>query len=542
MTTSQQAGPGPEERPEPVEQAPEMVLLEAVEHKRAAVLDEARPDAVARQRGLGKLTARERIALLLDRGSFDEVGSLVEPRRDTVPLKDFVAPADGVVAGYGTIDGRPVGVVASDFTVHGGGFSTVGGLKVERIAQHCMRNGLPFLQLHDSGGHRIQESLDSSHSASGTGNWAHFSTQARMSGWVPMANAILGPGFAGPSNFSALADFTVMVRGLSTMGAAGPALVEVATGEQKSNQDLGGAGLQVDQYGVAELGVADEPEALASIRRFLGYLPSNAAEPPPVVASDDSVERLTPELRTAVPANLRRAYDVRKILRPVVDADSLFELKPTYAKNMVTALARIGGRPVGVMANQPMQLAGALTSPACEKAARFASMCDAYGLPLITFIDTPGLLVGSMAERQQIVLRSGRMIYEIGRMTVPRISVTLRKGYGLGYVVMGGGRDVGFDLALAWPNAHICGMQVEGAVNVAYRKTIEAAEDPEAERERLISMYSAQVGILKTADSFGLDEIIDPADTRRRIGHALARMAPRVQRLMPPAIHGISPI
>jgi acetyl-CoA carboxylase carboxyltransferase component len=522
--------------------AAELALLDLVEAKRATALDPARSNAVAKQHALGKLTARERIALLLDPDSFDEVGSLVEPKRDTVPLKDLVAPADGLVAGFGTIDGRPVGVVASDFTVHGGGFSTVGGRKVEKIAQHCLRNGIPFLQLHDSGGHRIQESLDSTHSASGTGNWTHFSTQARMSGWVPMANAILGPGFAGPSNFSALADFTVMVRGLSTMGAAGPALVEVATGEKTSNQDLGGADIQVDTNGVAELGVESEADALQSIRTFLAYLPTNAGAPLPITLSDDAPDRLVPELRTAVPANLRRAYDVRTVIRPVLDEGSVFELKPTYAKNIITALGRIAGRPVGVLANQPMQMAGALTSAACEKAAHFASMCDAYGLPLVTFIDTPGLLVGSMAERQQIVLRSGRMIYEIGRMTVPRISVTLRKGYGLGYVVMGGGRDVGFDLSYAWPTAHICGMQVEGAVRVAYRKQIEAAPDPDAEQERLIEMYSEQVGILKTADGFGLDEIIDPADTRKIISRALARMAPRVQTMLPPAVHGISPI
>jgi acetyl-CoA carboxylase carboxyltransferase component len=524
------------------QESAELELLDLVESKRSSIMDDARPEAVARQHGLGKLTARERIAMLLDPGSFDEFGSLVEPRRDTEPLKDFVAPADGLIAGYGRIDGRPVGIVASDFTVHGGGFSSIGGLKVERIAQHCMRNGIPFLQLHDSGGHRIQESLDSRHSASGTGNWTHFSTQARMSGWVPMANAILGPGFAGPSNFSALADFTVMVRGLSTMGAAGPALVEVATGEKKSNQDLGGAEIQVDQNGVAELAAESEAEALASIRAFLGYLPSNASEAPPKTETDDPVDRQIPGLRTAVPANLRRAYDVRAVILPVLDEGSVFELKPTYARNIITAFGRIGGRAVGVIANQPKQMAGAITSDACEKAARFVSMCDAFGLPIISFIDTPGLLVGSMAERQQVILRSGRMVYEIGRATVPRISVALRKGYGLGYVVMGGGRDIGFDLALAWPTAHICGMQVEGAVNVAYRKQIAAAPDPEAERERLISMYSAQVGILQTPEGFGLDEVIDPADTRKVIGRALARMAPRVQRLMPPAVHGISPI
>ena len=520
----------------------ELELLGLVESKRASVLDDARSDAVKRQHELGKLTARERVAMLLDPDSFDEVGALVEPRRDTVPLKDFVAPADGVIAGYGTIDRRPVGIVASDFTVHGGGFSSVGGLKVEGVARHCMRNGLPFIQLHDSGGHRIQESLDSRHSASGTGNWAHFSTQARMSGWVPMVNAILGPGFAGPSNFSALADFTVMVRGLSTMGAAGPALVEVATGEKKSNQELGGVEIQVDQNGVAELGVDSEAEALQSMRTFLSYLPSNAGEAPPVVPCDDPVERRIPELRTAVPANLRRAYDMRKVIRPILDEDSWFELKPTYAKNIITAFGRVGGRSVGVIANQPLHLAGAITSAACEKAARFVSMCDAYGIPLVSFIDTPGLLVGSMAERQHVVLRSGRMVYEVGRATVPRISFTLRKAYGLGYVLMGGGRDVGFDFAYAWPTAHICGMQVEGAVNVAYRKQIQAASDPEAERERLIAMYSAQVGILEAAEGYGLDEIIDPADTRRLIARTLSRVAPRVGRYLPPAVHGISPI
>jgi acetyl-CoA carboxylase carboxyltransferase component len=520
----------------------ELALLEMVEAKRATTKDAQRVDAVAIQHGLGKLTARERVDHLLDDDSFDEIGSLVEPRRDTRPLADLEAPADGLVAGYGTIAGRPVGLVASDFTVHGGGFSTMGGLKVEAVAQHCLRNGLPFIQLHDSGGHRIQEALESRHSASGTGNWMKFSTQARMSGWVPMVNAILGPGFAGPSNFSALADFTVMVRGLSTMGAAGPALVKQATGEDNSNQDLGGADIQVDQNGVAELGVEGEYEALDSMRRFLSYLPQNASEAPPMEPSDDLEGELQTELRTVVPANLRRAYDVRKVVETVLDDGSVFELKPTYAKNIVTTLGRLGGRPVGVIANQPKHLAGAITSAACEKAARFISMCDAFGLPIITFIDTPGLLVGSSAERQGVIIRSGRVVYEMGRATVPIYSVTLRKGYGLGYVLMGGGRDIGAAMSVAWPTAHICGMQVEGAVDVAYRKQIAAAADPDAERARLIDMYAEQVGVLQAAEQLAIDDVIDPAHTRRFLLRALSRTAAIQPHYAPPAKHGISPI
>jgi propionyl-CoA carboxylase beta chain len=514
--------------------------LAAIAAKRRAVGDEARAAAIAKQRRFGKLSARERIAMLADDGGFQEFGALVEPAPATSDDELVEAPADGVVTGIARIDGRPASVAAFDFTVVGGSNGKVGGLKMQRMMTQALDHGLPFVMLFDGGGHRIQEGLDSRHFAAGSFS---FQLQAQLSGWVPMVAAIMGPGFAGPSNYAALADFVVMVRGTATMGIAGPALVKAAVGEDLGKEELGGADLQADRYGIADLAVDDDRAALAAVRRFLSYLPSNAGEPPPVVASDDPPDRREAMLLDIVPENPRRAYDVRRIIAAVMDRDSVFELKPSYARNIVTALARLDGRAVGVVANQALHLGGALDSPACEKAAHFVSLCDAFGVPLVYFIDMPGFLVGSAAERSGLARRSGRLLYELGQASVPRCSVVLRKGYGLGYIAMCGGRSFDADLAIAWPTAEICAMSIEGAVDVAYRGAITAAADPEAKRSELIARFRSRLGALRAAEGFGIDDVIDPRDTRPMLIEALRRAAPRRRRnLAPPKRHGISPI
>lgn len=514
--------------------------LAEIEAKRLSVGDAARAEAIARQHALGKLSARERIAGLVDGGSFREFGALVEPAPAHDESEAVAAPVDGVVTGAGRIEGRPVMLCSFDFTVVGGSNGKVGGLKMQRMMTQALDHGLPFVMLFDGGGHRIQEGLDSRHFAFGSNS---FQIQAQLSGWVPMVAAIMGPGFAGPSNYAALADFVVMVRGTSTMGIAGPALVKAAIGEEISKDELGGAEIQADRHGIADLAVDDDKAALAAIRRFLGYFPCNAGEAPPVASSADPVERREEKLLEVVPENPRRAYDVRRVVAAVMDRDSLLELKPGYARNIVTSLARLDGRPVGVIANQALHLGGALDSAACEKAAHFVSLCDAFGLPLIYFIDMPGFLVGSAAERSGLARRSGRLIYELGHATVPRLSVVLRKGYGLGYIAMCGGRSFDADLCIAWPTAEICAMSVGGAVDVAYRSQIRAASDPEAKRAELITRFRNQLGALRAAEGFGIDDVIDPRDTRPVLIDALRRAAPRRRRdLSPPKRHGISPI
>lgn len=501
--------------------------------------DAARPEAVARQHALGKMTARERVAELLDPDSFEETGALVEPGRNTEDTRDLVAPGDGVVTGFGRIDGRQVAIYALDFTILGGSNGEHGEWKLLRLLAQCDRHGIPLVMLLDGGGHRIQEGLDGRHFARGTTIFQHF---ANLSGWVPVVAAMMGPGFAGPSNFAALADFVIMVEPTATMGIAGPALVAAATGDRRTKQELGSAAIQADAAGIADLAVDSDRAAVAAIRRYLSFMPANAECPAPAIATEDSVTRADPTLDRIIPDNTRRAFDMRKVITAVADHDSLFEIRPGHARNILTTLGRIGGRPVGFVANQPMHLGGTLTVAACEKGAHFVSLCDAFGIPLIYMIDVPGFMVGPSAETTGLARRSGRLLFELGQATVPRFSVVLRKGYGLAYIAMGGGRSFDADLCVAWPSAEICAMSVEGAVDVAYRKTLDAAEDPAAARAGLIARFRSQLGPLKSAEAYGIDDVIDPRDTRRVLATALARAQTRRPDPNPRRRHAISPI
>lgn len=518
--------------------------LATVETARRRILDEGRPEAVEKQHGRGRLTARERIALLCDESSFRELGSLASPVQEHEWNAGLTAPADGIVAGVGRIEGRPVAVTAHDFTVLGGSIGVVGSAKNNRTITLATERGLPLVMALEGGGHRIQDGQNSRHFAAGSVVFQHL---ARNSGWTPMAMAILGSGFAGPTNYCSLADFVVMVRGASWMGMAGPALVKAGTGEDVDQETLGGARRQVDEHGLADLAVESEAEALAAIRRFLSYLPSNARAPLPIVPSGDPKDRREEALLEVVPADQRRVYDVREVIRLIADRDdaagsSVFELKPRWARNVVTAFARLDGRPVGFLANQPRHLAGMLDARGVEKAARFVGLCDAFGLPLVTLIDVPGFAIGSGAERSGLGRRSGRLFYEMGIATVPRISVVLRKGYGSGYIAMGGGRSFEADLALAWPTAEICAMSVEGSVDVAYRRRYEGAEDPAAARAALIAEIRQNLGPVQAGEGFGIDEVIDPRDTRAILIETLASCPPRRPDRGPPRYRPISPI
>ncbi len=509
--------------------------MEAVERRRAALQDDARPEAVARQRRRNALTARERIALLCDTGSFREFGGLVR-----VEGLDREAPADGLIAGTALIGGRPAAVVAQDFSVFGGSAGHLGSTKFDRAVALALAHGMPLAMLLDGGGHRIQDGQNSRSYAHGA---PVFHDLARLSGWVPVACAMLGAGFAANTNYAGLADFVVMVRGKSTMGLAGPALVKAGTGEVIDTQSLGGAEAQVDRHGLADMGVASEEDAIAAVRRFLSYLPVNARAAPalaPVPPQDDAGR--AEALLGLVPANTRRSYDVISVISHIADDASLFEVKPTFAPNIVTALARLDGRPVGFVANQAAALGGMLDSPACEKAARFVAQCDAFGLPLIYLIDVPGFSIGSAAERTALGRRSAKLLFELGHATVPRVSVVLRKGYGLGYVAMAGGRSFDADASFAWPTAEICAMSVEGSVDVAYRQDYERAADPAARRQALISGIRDRIGPLQAAEGFGIDDVIDPRTTRARLIEVLARAPARRQDRQPPKFRAVPPI
>lgn len=506
--------------------------LDELRRRKAELLDEGRSEAVARQRKRGALTARERIARLCDPASFREIGGLIRSER-----ADRAAPADGIVVGSALIEGRPVMVMSQDFTVFGGSSGRLGGSKMERATRQAMDHGIPVVMLLDGGGHRIQDGQSSRDYAPAM---SIFHDLARMTGWVPVVSAILGAGFAANTNYSSMADLVVMVRGLSAMGLAGPALVRAGTGEEVDVETLGGAGAQVDRNGLADLGVESEEAALTAIRTFLSYLPSNARDGARLAATwseprEEGFEGL-------VPANTRRAYDMHAVIGHIVDPGSLFEIKPTFARNVVTSLARLAGRPVGIIANQPLVGGGMLDAPACEKAARFVAFCDAFGLPVISLVDIPGLLIGSAAERSMLGRRSAKLLFEFGHATVPRISVILRKGYGLGYLAMAGGRSFDADACFVWPTAEICAMSVEGSVDVAFRRDYERAPDPAERRRQLIAEIRDAISPIKAAEGFGVDDVIWPSETRARLLEVLARAPARRRNDMPPKFRAIPPI
>ena len=504
------------------------MLLAQIESERAALRDDARPAAIARQHARGKRSARERIDRFADPGSFREFGALVSGEGAHQVGRDQ-APADGVVTGTVMIDGRPAVVLSQDFSVFGGSIGVLGSAKTQRALQIAITRGMPLVMLLDGGGHRIQGGQDARHFAHANPTFHNF---ARASGWVPVISVMMGAGFAGPTNYAGMSDLVVMVRGIATMGLAGPALVKAGVGEDVEQMAIGGAEAQVDRNGLADLGAANEDEALQAVRRFLSYLPGNARAAMPVAVSDDPSDRRDDALLDLVPANPRKAYDMRKVIALIADRASTFEIKPTYAGNVLTILARLGGRPVGFVANQPQKLGGMLDANACDKMAHFIALCDAYGLPLVSLIDIPGFSIGSSAERTVLGRRSAKLIHEWGNATVPRISIVLRKGYGLGYFAMAGGRAFAADASLAWPTAQICAMSVEGSVDVAFRKEYEAAPDPQARRQQMIDEIRGRIGSLRAAEGFGIDEIIE----------TLAQCLPRRPDDHPPKFRSIAPI
>ena len=520
----------------PSNQSPEEALNDRVRAAYRAVTDEARAEKVARQHARGKMTARERVALLAN-GGFHEFGALAGPGPAQQGAAPLVAPGDGVVTGIGYIDGRPAAIAAFDFTVLGGSTGATGMAKLDRCAERALLDGIPLVMLMDGGGHRMQEALDSRLAAPGSKLLLRL---ADLSGHVPLVAAMMGPGFGAPANISACCDFVTIVRGMGTIGISSAPLVQAATGENLTNDEIGGADLQAER-GVVDVVTDTEPEAVDAIRAFLSYLPASAADEPLISAGPYEPGDTADGIDSMVPSSMRQAYDVVDVIEAIADIDTVFELKRVHARNIVTAFARIDGRPVGVVANQPRFHAGALDANACEKAAHFIAVCDTFGLPLLILIDLPGFLVGAGAEETNLVRRSARLGYELAAATVPRFVIVTRKAYGAAYIAMGGGRSIEADLSLAWPTAEICAIPIESAVDLAFRSQYEAAPDPAKARGDLITLFQANVDPLLAADGFGIDDVVLPSATRPMLAEALGRVRRRPPRV-PQKRRSISPI
>jgi acetyl-CoA carboxylase carboxyltransferase component len=495
-------------------------------------------DKVARQRSLGKLTVRERIELLFDPGSFLETGTLGTHMSNSPQMQGKFTPADGVVTGIGEIEGRKTCVIAYDFTVMAGSMGMVGELKAGRIRELALRERIPIVWLIDSAGARIQEAAGSMFARTGE----LFKEQVIMSGVVPQVAAMVGPGAAGTAYIPGLSDFVPMVKGISSMALGGPHLVKAAVGEDVTEQDMGGSHIHNKISGVADLEVADDRECITAIRTYLSFFPSSNLEKPPIRAVSDPIERRCEDLYDIVPANPRQAYDVRRVIKSLVDDGEFFPMKPDWARSLVTGFARFGGRPVGIVANQPIFLGGAIDVNAADKAARFVWLCDAFHIPLVFLMDCPGFLVGSAVEKAGIIRHGSKMLFAVSEATVPKITVVLRKGYGAGYYVMNG-RAYEPDLIVGWPTAEISVMGPEGAVNIIGRSILEKIpeEERDAKRNEMIEAVRAQIGPYIAAGWSFIDDLIDPADTRTVITKGLEHAEnKRIER--PWRKHGVLPI
>ena len=494
-------------------------------------------DAVARQHAAGKLTARERIDRLFDKDTFTEIGIHATHAGIAPDLAGRDTPADGVITGFGKVDGRLASVIAYDFTVMAGSMGRNAETKCNRAREIAYTKRVPMIWLIDSAGARIQEAIGSRWFA---GSGVLFREESVFSGVVPQVAAMMGPGAAGTAYIPALADFVPMVKGTSNMALGGPPLVKAVVGEDITAEELGGSKIHTEISGVADLEVDDDEHCLRVIKEYLSYFPSHNQEPPPVIACDDPVDRRDDELLTMMPDSPRRAYDVKKVIRALVDHGRMLELKPGWAKNIVTALARLDGHPVGVVANQPMVLGGALDLDSADKAARFIMLCDAFGIPLVFLQDVPGFMVGRKVERAGIIRHGAKMLYAVSEATVPKLTVVMRKAYGAGYFVMCG-RAYEPDLIVGWPTAEISVMGPEGGTNIVFRKEIAAAAEPDAERAKKVEQFRQLISPYIAAGAALIDDVIDPRDTRPTLIRAL-EMA-RTKRVDRPwRKHGVMPV
>ncbi len=487
-------------------------ILEKLEAKREAARQGGGTKRIAAQHKRGKLSARERIELLLDPGSFEEADMFVEHRCVDFGMADQTVPGDGVVAGQGTVNGRLVFVFSQDFTVFGGSLSEAHAEKICKVMDRAMKVGAPVVGLNDSGGARIQEGV-----ASLAGYADVFQRNVLASGVVPQISLIMGPCAGGAVYSPAMTDLIFMVRDSSYMFVTGPDVVRTVTNETVTQEELGGAATHTQRSGVADLAFDNDVEALAELRRLIDFLPSSNREQPPVRPTDDPAERDEPSLDTLVPANPNKPYDMKELIAKLVDEGDFFELQPAYARNIITGLARIEGSTVGIVANQPMVLAGCLDIDSSRKAARFVRFCDCFNIPLVTLVDVPGFLPGTAQEYGGIIKHGAKLLYAYAEATVPKVTVITRKAYGGAYDVMSS-KHLRGDVNYAWPTAEIAVMGPKGAVEIIFRADLGDAGKIEARtaeyRDRFANPFIA-------ARRGFVDDVIMPHGTRRRVAHSL---------------------
>jgi len=510
--------------------------LDKLKQKRAVALLGGGEKRIEEQHAKGKLTARERIALLVDPDSFEEFDMFVVHRNTNFGMEKFLHPGDGVVTGSATINERPVYVFAQDFTIFGGSLSKTYAEKICKVMDMAIKNGCPLIGLNDSGGARIQEGVDAL-----AGYAEIFWRNVMASGVIPQISAIMGPCAGGAVYSPAITDFVVMEKNNSYMFVTGPKVVKTVLNETVSIEDLGGAGIHSSKSGVAHFITNSEEETLMLIKLLFSYLPSNNLEDPPYIPTTDPINRLCPELDEIIPANPNKPYDMLDIIHPVVDDGEFLQVMSNYAQNIVVGFARMNGHSVGIVANQPKILAGVLDIDASIKAARFVRFCDAFNIPLVVLEDVPGFLPGTSQEHQGIIRQGAKLLYAFAEATVPKITIILRKAYGGAYCVMNS-RHMRADLVYAWPSAEIAVMGPKGAVEVIFRKEAMATPDPKATllekeeeyRDKFANPYAA-------AERGYVDDVIEPSQTRFRIVRALEMLANKRDNI-PARKHGNIPL
>lgn len=507
-----------------------------LQRRREQIMAGGGAENVRSQHAKGKQTARERLDQLLDKGSFQEIDAHITHRHSDFGVGEKRHPGDSVVTGFGKINGRVVCVYAQDFTVLGGSFSEVQGQKVAKAMDLALQSGVPIIGLNDSVGARIQEGVY------GLAAYAElFWRNTQASGVIPQISVMLGPCAGGSVYSPALTDFVIMTRGSSHMFITGPEVIKTVTSEDVDLETLGGADTHSQISGVAHFAVDDEKEALELTRRLLSYFPANNAEPPPAIKPTDDPWRMDGELNLIIPPEPHLAYDMSQLIRRVVDLDSFLEIHQAFAPNAIVGLARLHGQVVGIVAQQPQVLAGVIDINAADKISRFIRICDAFNIPLITFVDSPGFLPGVAQEQSGIIRHGAKIVFAYSEATVPKISIVTRKAYGGAYIVMSS-KYLRTDLTFAWPTAEIAVMGAEGAVSILHRKQLVASADPEIEKARLIADYQEKFGKPYHAAASGhIDEIILPAETRPRLIAALELLRDK-QAVPLRKKHGIMPV
>jgi acetyl-CoA carboxylase carboxyltransferase component len=497
-------------------------MVAALEARRAKVREMGGAEKVARQHSRGKLTARERLAVLYDDGVFFEIGTHGTQMGLSAGADGTdKPPADAVVTTFGKVDGRMVCCAAYDFTVKGGTIGYTGEEKVTRLRSMALRGRWPMVWLIDSAGARIDPGSSHPDSISlfaGTGHL--FREQVTMSGVVPQVAAILGPGAAGTAYIPALADYVPMVKGVASLALGGPPLVKAMTGQDIGEQELGGSKIHCEVSGVGDGEFETDESCLAAVKQYLSYLPSHGDEPPPDARCDDPIDRRDDRLLDLLPESPRKPYDMYELIRSIVDRGEVFDIKPRFARSIITCLARIGGRSVGVVANQPNHMGGILDNDSADKAARFIQICDAFNVPLVFLQDVPGFMVGSKVEHAGIIRHGAKMLHVMSAATVPKLTVVVRKAYGAGYYVMCG-RAYEPDLLVAWPTAEISVMGAEGMVGIAARKLFGDREPPPEAKASALEAIRQGIDVYRVAGWGLVDDVIDPRDTRRVLAWGL---------------------